>query len=68
MWGFGLPLSILGLIPVTAGWSPLLGLTYPLLVEKIYQQRCDLYSRQSAAYYAIFCVKMPMDFRHRHMF
>ncbi len=56
MWGLAIPLLSLGLIPVTAGWSLLLGLAYPLLVGKIYRQRCGLYGHQAALYYAISCV------------
>jgi glycosyltransferase involved in cell wall biosynthesis len=55
MWGLAIPLSILGLIPITASWSLWLGLAYPLLVGKIYRQ-CNYDDRQSAIYYAIACV------------
>jgi glycosyltransferase involved in cell wall biosynthesis len=56
MWGLAIPLLSLGSIPVTAGWSLLLGLAYPLLVGKIYRQSCDRYGHQAALYYAISCV------------
>jgi Glycosyl transferase family 2 len=56
MWGLAIPLLSLGLIPVTAGWSLLLGLAYPLLVGKIYRQSRARYGSQSALYYAISCV------------
>ncbi len=55
MWGCAIPLLSLGLIPVTHGWSLMLGLAYPLLGGKIYRQ-CDHGDRLSAIYYAIFCV------------
>jgi glycosyltransferase involved in cell wall biosynthesis len=55
LWGCAIPLLSLGLIPVTQGWSLMLGLAYPLLGGKIYQQ-CDREDRQAALYYAVFCV------------
>jgi glycosyltransferase involved in cell wall biosynthesis len=56
IWGFAIPLLSLGLIPVTAGWSLLLGLAYLLLVGKIYRQSRIRYGHRAALYYAISCV------------
>jgi GT2 family glycosyltransferase len=56
VWGFGLPLLSLGLIPLTDRWSVLLGLGYPLLAGKMYGQERDRYGSRCAMYYAVFCV------------
>lgn len=63
VWGLGLPLVAVGLIPATAGWSLCLLAAYPLLASRIYRyrhrQRGD--SAGDAALYAGFCTlsKLP---------
>jgi hypothetical protein len=55
VWGAGVPLLILALLPVTHFWSAVLGLLYPLLMLKTYGQPQHQCGRLLAFYYGVFC-------------
>jgi GT2 family glycosyltransferase len=55
LWGAGMPLLLLVLLPITQFWSGLLGLLYPVLIFKTYWQTRHRCSRDLAAYYGLFC-------------
>jgi glycosyltransferase involved in cell wall biosynthesis len=61
VWGAGVPLLGLALLPITHCWSGLLGLLYPLLIFKTYWQTRYRCSPALAFYYGLFCtlVKFP---------
>jgi GT2 family glycosyltransferase len=55
VWGAGVPLLSLALLPMTHFWSGLLGLLYPLLTLKIYWQNRRRCRQSLAFYYGLFC-------------
>ena len=55
VWGAGIPLLSLTLLPITQCWSGLLGLLYPLLLLKTFGQTHHRCSQPLAAYYGLFC-------------
>jgi GT2 family glycosyltransferase len=55
VWGAGVPLLGLGLLPITHFGSAFLGLLYPLLIFKTYWQVRRQCSPTLAFYYGLFC-------------
>jgi GT2 family glycosyltransferase len=55
VWGAGVPLLSLTLLPITQFWSGLLGLLYPLLMLKTYRQTQSHCSQRLALSYGLFC-------------
>ena len=55
VWGAGVPLLSIVLLPITHFWSGLLGLLYPLLMLKIYWQNRRRCRWPLAFYYGLFC-------------
>lgn len=55
VWGIGVPLLSLTLLPITHFWSGLLGLLYLLLLLKTYRQTRHRCRESLAFYYGFFC-------------
>jgi GT2 family glycosyltransferase len=55
VWGAGIPLLSLTLLPITQCWSGLLGLLYLLLTLKTYRQTRHRCSSSLAVSYGLFC-------------
>jgi GT2 family glycosyltransferase len=55
VWGAGVPLLSLALLPIAHFWSGLLGLLYPLLMLKTYGQTRRRCQWSLAFYYGLFC-------------